>query len=192
MPYRFNFLVNNDSVFSCNLQSEQCEFIKDNGQRCRNKSSIGTGYCWCHLKFKYHLAIKKSGLSNAGKGLFAIDVKMGPYDIVFKKGDRIIEYKGEVISNQELNDRYFEYTAPYTVKINKNMYQDCACNRGVGSLANTFPKHNNATLYVYKKEAFIKATKNIKNKEEIFLSYGSSYKLDEKGIKHETEYIRKV
>jgi hypothetical protein len=192
MPYKFDFYVNNDSIFSCNLESEQCEFIKDNEQRCKNKRTIGSDVCWCHLKYKYHLTIKKSGLPNAGKGLFAIDMNKPFYSTVFKKGDKIIEYKGEQITNQEFDDRYLEHTAPYAVKINKNLYEDCACERGVGSLANTYPNHNNATLSVYKKKAFIKATKNIRNKEEIFLSYGRSYKLNEKGVKHDTKYVRKV
>jgi hypothetical protein len=191
MPYKFDFYVNNESVFSCNLESEQCSFIKENGQRCRNHRTIGSDVCWVHLKYKYHLTIMKSSLPNAGKGLFAIDTKKGPYDIIFKKGDKIIQYNGELISNQDLNDRYLEYTAPYAVKINKDLLCDGACNRGVGSLANTFPNHNNATLTVFRKKAFIKATKNIKNKQEIFLAYGRSYKLNERGVKHDTKYVRK-
>jgi cyclophilin family peptidyl-prolyl cis-trans isomerase len=190
MPYRFNFYVDKNIEFSCILKSDRCEFIKKDGERCKLKTIIGTPYCHIHLKYEYHLTIKKSNLQNAGKGLFAFNNKKGINDIVFKKGDKIIEYKGELISNEELTERYNNFTAPYALQINKNEYQDCSCNRGVGSIANTYPNHNNSTFTIFRNKAFIKATKNIRNNEEIYVSYGKSYHLDEENVKHETKYIR--
>jgi hypothetical protein len=91
---------------------------------------------------------------------------------------------------QDLNDRYLENTAPYTVQIKRDLNVDCGCKRGVGALANTKPNHNNATLSVFRNKAFIKATRNIKNNEEIYLACGRSYKVNEEGVRHETKYFR--
>jgi hypothetical protein len=191
MPYKFTFKVDEDNhEFSCIIHSEQCESVKPNGIRCKNKTIIGTPYCHVHLKYKLHLTIKQSLIPNAGKGLFAIDTKKAPNAIIFKKNEKIIEYCGQLITDEDKNDRYLENTAPYTVKIKRDLNVDCGCKRGVGALANTRPHFNNSTLSVFRNKAFIKATRNIKNNEEIYLAYGRSYKINEEGVRHETKYIR--
>eukprot|EP01041_Mallomonas_annulata_P006400 gene6400-12940_t len=116
----------------------------------------------------------------SGKGLFAIDTKKAPNEVIFKKNSKIIEYKGNLITDEDKNDRYLDNTAPYTVQIKRDLNVDCGCKRGVGALANTRPHFNNSTLSVFRNKAFIKATRNIKNNEEIYLAYGRSYKQRDK------------
>lgn len=68
-------------------------------------------------------------------------------------------------------------TAPYGVHMNASKVMDCGCIRSVGSLANNNPGKNNAKLSVNNQynTVKLKATKNIKNNEEIYLAYGNQY-----------------
>jgi hypothetical protein len=124
-----------------------------------------------------HLKIAKSTIPNAGKGLFAANKNVPNDAIIFRKGQTIIDYRGEKIDEDELNERYGSYTAPYAVKVADNEYTDAACQRGVASNANSNVNtghSNNATLSLDRRNRRInlKATKNIRNGMEIFASYG--------------------
>ena len=172
MGYKFQFKVNDNLLFEGDLICSQCIEIKKDGNRCKRKTCIGVPVCHQHLESKYKLKIKKSSIPNAGKGLFVFD-KFAENDIIFKKGDKIISYEGELINLQQLNKRYGDYTAPYALNIDKNNYRDASLKRGVGSLGNTNNKRNNVKLSANTKNktAFLKATKNIRNGSEIFISY---------------------
>ena len=186
MPYKFVFKINNQENFSCNLTCVQCTEHKANGQQCSKRSCIGTPYCWIHLLGKKKLRIKPSGVPNAGKGLFAMS--KNPNDnnaILFKTGDTIIEYDGEIITQQQLNNRYdsatHQYTAPYGLKV-QNRIEDAACRRGVGSIANHGDsRHSNARFSRSNTGQPVKlfATKNIRNGDEILVNYGRSYRFNE-------------
>ncbi len=192
MPSQFTFKIDNNIHFQCTIKTERCEVIKANGSRCKCKTLIGTPFCYTHLLHGKHLRVKNSTIPNAGKGLFAMLPNNNTNTIVFRKGDTIVEYKGEVINEDTLIQRYDDKTAPYAVQVGKDAYVDCGCKRGVGSIANTSKGHNNATFSVNprNKTAKLVATKNIKNNEEIFLSYGNSYQFDE-NVSHSTKPIRK-
>ena len=181
----FSFLVNDTEMFQCNLISERCLCINKNGLRCKNQTVIGLGCCRVHLSSQYHLKIKPSNIPNGGLGLFAF----GKGDaIIFKKDQNIIEYAGEKLTEAQVNERYGEqHTAPYCAKIKNDTYVDCACERRVGSLANSSVGHNNARLSANTRNSTlsVKATKNIKNGQEILLSYGTAYKMND-GSKHKT------
>jgi hypothetical protein len=90
--------------------------------------------------------------------------------VIFKKGDSIINYEGEEIDDEDLEERHGNHTAPYGLGTKEDSHVDCACERGVGSNANTKANHNNAGISINsrKNEAKLAATKNIKNGEEIF------------------------
>eukprot|EP01031_Cornospumella_fuschlensis_P031114 gene31114-37602_t len=110
-------------------------------------------------------AIRDSTLAGAGKGLFAFDRASGlDDDVVFRDGDRIAKYNGQLINAQQLQEREAI---------------DCACKRGVGALGNTRPAANNATLSVntHDKTAAVKASRTIRNGQEISISYGRAYRL---------------
>jgi hypothetical protein len=174
------------------VESIRCKDKLRNGFQCKHNTVMGSGYCYAHLLYRHHLRIKQSELEDAGLGLFAINPMTRDEDvIVFNKGQTIIEYMGEIVDRDELLERYDEHTAPYTVGISKDRYEDAAKVRGVGALANTYPKHNNAAQAIYRGKARLKATRNIYNGEEIYLSYGRQYKLHEDDVEHETRKVRK-
>ncbi len=189
MPKKFVYKIGNQHHFDCILNSSQCTAIsQSSGQRCKRKCIIGYEFCFSHLESLKHLKIKDSTIPNAGKGLFVVDKNKNENDIVFRKNDIICNYNGELINNQIRQQRYNGKNAPYAILMNQNDIMDCACKRGVGSLINTFPGHNNASFSVNNrnKTVAIKATKNIRNNTEIFLSYGNSYNFNDGSI-HQTK-----
>ncbi len=121
------------------------------------------------------LEVKTSKLPNSGKGLFT------KRDI--KKGERIVEYLGEVITEKELDKRaendiygYAFYIsskkcvdAYYTPKELARYANDAA---GIGRVKGI---RNNSIYEIWKNRGWIKATRNIKAGEEIFVSYGAGY-----------------
>lgn len=188
MPKKFRFFVNDTLQFSCNLASERCVGHNKNGAQCKRATLIGSNYCWTHLRSQFHLRIKDSTIPGAGKGLFADDPTQPAGAVVFRKDDTLIGYRGEVISKQELDERYGgDYTAPYALQVNRNTCIDAACVRGVASTADASPNNTNSRFSVHHNTASLKATKNIRNGEEIFVSYGRAYRLHEEGVRHETK-----
>lgn len=184
----FIFKINDEVHYRTKLMSIECEETTKKGKRCKRKCVIGSPYCYTHLAYKHHLTIKESTVANAGKGLFAVDpMSSDNNDIIYKKGETIVKYFGEIINLNELIERYADKTGPYVVQMSQNKYMDGAKKRGIGSLANTLPNHNNATLSVSHNSVSLKATKNIKNGDEILLSYGRGYKLNEDGVDFQTK-----
>lgn len=183
MVYYFTFKINDEVHYRTQLQSVQCADHAKSGARCKRKCVIGSPYCFTHLAYRHHLKIKPSNIPNSGKGLFACDpMNADPNEILFRKGDTICQYKGEIIDHDELVERYSNKTPPYVVGISVNAFEDGARIRGIGSLANTNPGNNNATLSIYRGRASLKATKNTRNGEEIYLSYGREYRLNQPNV----------
>ena len=121
------------------------------------------------------LVVKKSILPDAGKGLFT------KRDI--KKGERFIEYLGEVVTEAELDRRAEKDIFGYAFYISKKKCIDAFYTpnelaryandaRGLNKIKGV---KNNACYVVYKNSGWIKAEKNIKAGEEIFVSYGAEY-----------------
>jgi len=121
------------------------------------------------------LVVKKSSLPDAGKGLFT------KRDI--KKGERFIEYLGEVVTEAELDCRAEKDIFGYAFYISKKKCIDAFYTpnelaryandaRGLNKIKGV---KNNACYVVYKNSGWIKAEKNIKAGEEIFVSYGAEY-----------------
>ena len=190
MPYEFRFYIDHELHFQSRLESERCNGVKKNGETCKRTCCIGTPYCWTHLLYAKHIRIKDSILIRAGKGLFAIDPSTREPVRVFEKGDKIIEYDGELIPHAELERRYGGYTAPYGVEVNKtrDLYEDGAIHRGAGTLANhATGARVNARLSVSRNHVVLIATKTIKNGSEIYLNYGRAYRFNEP-----TEYTTKA
>jgi hypothetical protein len=113
----------------------------------------------------------------------------------FKKGDVICKYGGEFINAHTLNDRYGENTGPYAMELRANpgLYQDCACKRDIGGLANSAlrKRDNNAEFYISTaapiRQVKLRAIKNIKNNNEILIDYGNEYLMNEPGVHHTTK-----
>lgn len=123
------------------------------------------------------LSIRKSQLPSAGMGLWA--------ERNFKRGDIIVIYDGEKISWKECERRnqaqegYGSYylfiskriciDAQYTIWAKGRYANDAA---GLCRIAGL---RNNSNYEIIKGNVFIKASRNIKAGEEIFVSYGRSY-----------------
>ena len=185
MPYIFTYYnPDNTILFQHPLATERCIGVKLNHLQCRRFVTIGINQCFQHMN---NLKIKTSQINDAGKGLFAYSKYADNNATLFKPNEKIIDYLGEKINYNELNRRYGDNTAPYALKINNNLYIDSATYRGIGSLSNkSSPTHNNPSLIKpnakivvnnRNKSAFLKATRNIKNNQEILTSYGNNYRI---------------
>ena len=152
--------------------SKQCKAINKNGIRCKCKTKKSP-YCWIHLKYQKNLRIKPSNIQNAGFGLYA--------EKKIKKKEKIDQYKGKLYNRRK--------TGEYVLKLSNNKYIDakhpnsCAgryCNtcRRANKNANEC-RGNNAKFAIdnRRNKASIKATKNIKKGDEIFVPYGAGFKV---------------
>ncbi len=121
------------------------------------------------------LEVKRSKIPKAGKGLFT------KRDI--KKGERIVEYLGEIITDKECNKRAENDQYGYVFYINKqkciDAHHDTEALARYANDAKGLIKikgiNNNSSYEVWKNRGWITAEKNIKAGSEIFVSYGAEY-----------------
>lgn len=121
------------------------------------------------------LEVKKSTLPNAGKGLFT--------KREIKKGERFVEYLGEILNEKECDERAERDEYGYMFYISKNncidAYHTPEAYARYANDANGISKvkglKNNCSYDIYKRRGWIKADKNIKAGEEIFVNYGAEY-----------------
>lgn len=134
-------------VFTCAIECLQCRGKTAEGRRCSRTSCIGTPFCWTHaqkllgLKVadypglgKGIMAVKRSGRSRPGQG-------QGPREVIFKKGEFIMPYIGEMLTPEEYNRRYVDGNedslAEYVIEDGEGRHVDGACKRRLPALANT-------------------------------------------------------
>jgi hypothetical protein len=179
MPYVFEFFDGNVKQFACDLSCSRCEGLNRSGHRCSRRVCVGTDLCWQHVQTMYKVKVKDSPIQ--GRGLFA-HVPGAGNEIVFQIGEEIVPYKGELITAQQLQERYGELTGPYALANPGNSrFVDAACNRSLGSLANGSKGQvrANARYSMGLRGGLnywcIKATRNIRNNLEIIAAYGRGY-----------------
>lgn len=123
------------------------------------------------------LEIKKSRIPGAGKGLFATTL--------FKRGERVIEYTGEIITWAECKKRnetldgvgaYYFYVSSRKCVDAQNCLDSMAryANDAAG-IARIPGIRNNSRFEVIKGKPYIIASRNIKPGDEIFVGYGKEY-----------------
>ena len=120
-----------------------------------------------------NLVVKKSGLPDAGKGLFT--------RINIAKGTRIVEYKGRIQRWQDVKDQ--DGINGYLMYINRNVVINALpAIDTLGRYANDAHGlvrkeglRNNSEYVSEGKRCFIEATRNIKAGEEILVNYGREY-----------------
>lgn len=200
MPYQFGYIVNGTRRFSCTLKRGRCQHRTKRGRPCRRTQYMGFDACHQHIESKQAMRVAPSTIQGAGKGVFAVLVGDKRADeraddkrtIVFKKNQRIMEYKGERVNSKELDVRYGDSTAPYALLLNhkRGAVIDAACKRGIAAFVN-HRVNANARFYVHKGVGYAKAIKDIYNGDEIFMNYGRDYILVEQGVAHYTRYTRK-
>lgn len=118
-------------------------------------------------------------MPEAGKGLFVLDKKQPTGTVLIKKDQTVCPYGGDLIDKATLDERYGDKTAPYAVQLSKNRFRDGGCARGVGSLINHDSRRANVAFSLNQntKTVSIKATRNLKNGEELFVNYGREYQM---------------
>jgi uncharacterized protein len=120
-----------------------------------------------------YVFVKKSGLPNAGKGLFT--------KIAIKKGVRIVEYKGRLQSWKEVKAE--DGINGYLMYIHRNaVINALPAVKTLGRYANDAmglvrqkSLCNNAEYVSEGNRCYIEAIKNIKPGEEILVGYGREY-----------------
>ena len=121
------------------------------------------------------LVVKKSQLPNAGKGLYTTTP--------IKKGEQVIEYKGEIINWKEYEKRVAENKDGYLFFINNKRCIDAFptpqhkarfANDAAG-LSRVRGLSNNCDYEIVGDQCFIIARRNIKAGEEIFVNYTKEY-----------------
>lgn len=185
--------------FSCRMRSMPCCAKSNKGNPCRRKVVKGLFLCFQHTTSLLGLRVDQSKINPSMQGLFICSNNHDQGEIVFRKNDEICPYFGEIISKKTLDQRYHgKTTAPYALQITANKFIDSACLQSIGAKANTGRGtfKNNAKFRVQHSRPFarIVATKNIKNGEEVFVSYGGAYKLDgtqKSGVKPKQKVIKK-
>lgn len=121
------------------------------------------------------LIVKKSQLPNAGKGLYTTTP--------VSKGEKVIEYKGEIIDWKEYEKRVAEDKDGYLFFINKKNCIDAYSTpqhkaryaNDAHGLSRVKGLKNNCVYEIEDNKCFIVATRNIKAGEEIFVDYTKEY-----------------
>lgn len=189
MPYFFEFLIDRRTFFSCPLKCVQCTAKTKRGTRCQRRVCMGTPYCHNHMMSELKVRVLQSNIAGAGKGLFAMLPNTDDRVLVFAEGDTIVDYRGETVTEAELDRRYSaDRTAPYAI-CSPTRCKDAACDRGVAAFANHAPASRANAKFIPNESGnkiYLVATKNIYNKSEIKVDYGATYRLNEPGSGHDT------
>lgn len=186
MPYRFRFASHDgQQAFACPVQCQRCSGTTRAGNQCSRRTCIGTPKCWQHLLNEGKLRIKASTVPGAGKGLFAMDRRAAQQAVIFRPGDIVVDYGGAATTAAVLQARYGNYTAPYGLHVSGARFENAACKRGAGALANHGPPARANARYSYTaaggggRRGVLRATKVIKNNSEVLVNYGDDYLFNE-------------
>ena len=150
----------------------QCVANTKAGTRCKNRT-CKSQFCWIHLKRDKGLRIKPSA-TGFGQGLFASQP--------FKKGDKITEYSGENLTKAQVDARYGDdTTSEYTLCLGNGPNAKCRdarnTNSGAGRFANTARGTGYRNNAKFTHATFnMRAMKKIKTGQEVFVSYGPSFR----------------
>jgi hypothetical protein len=180
MPKKFRSTQPDGTKFECQLECATCSQPTKSGGRCRLRACHGMPMCWMHARKAFKIRAATSLIPNAGRGLFAHDTTAKPNDVVFKKGQYMFPYVGEIMGPEGIDARYgdgSDSTAVYGICDRKQCI-DAACVRGWASYINHQPLKRANANYSYRpslNEFWIKATKNIRNGAEIYCFYGRTY-----------------
>lgn len=162
--------------------------MKCSHNKCRRKTNI-VPYCWQHAEMVLHVKIKEcQWLPKGNKGLFAIDRKRVDAP-VFRKGQKILQYTGEFLTEDEMSERYDYYDedgelvegrAEYALEYEDGKYVDAEIIKGYGAFINDpngYTRHpeNLDPNSKFGKGLWIVAIKDIYDGDEILIDYGDNY-----------------
>lgn len=150
---------------------------------CGRPVTIGAPVCPFHLDDIYGVAIKPEPRLGPGQlGLFATRRH--------EAGDLILPYGGELLTNEELEERYGTHTAPYALELSRNYVQDAALVRSAGAHANHYEglrARPNARFSREKRVMWLKAVEPIARGEAILVDYGPDYIIGERDSRYVTK-----
>lgn len=166
-------------IFYSRLYSGRCRANNKNGNRCNKRCVIGIEFCHTHMPSLLNVQIRDAG--PLGLGLFAYNPNIGENDIVFRKNQKIVNYEGEVLTNDQINDRYDWNNAPYAMQVGnahnaRNI--DGAIHRGIGTMINHGTHMQSNVIFQHDRarhRVLLKAKKNIRNNQQLFANYGDAY-----------------
>ena len=146
---------------------------KAKGQ-CRLMTRHGA-HCWVHLAQKFGARIKPSTLQGAGKGLFAARD--------FRKGDKVARYTGDLIpvaKEAKHGENHSHYQLLLSEQGQGAIIDAARTNAAEGRMVNDARgsgQRNNCRFSCdqTRKTAVLRATRNIKKGEELFVNYGRDY-----------------
>lgn len=149
---------------------------------CGRPVTIGAPVCAFHLDEVYGVAIQpEPRLGQGQKGLFATRR--------FEAGEVIIPYGGELLTSEELEERYGNHTAPYALELSRNYIQDAALVRSAGAHANHYTGlrvRPNARFWKDQRVMWLKAIEPIARGEAILVDYGPDYIIGERTSRYFT------
>jgi hypothetical protein len=192
-PRRQRFYTTNNGEaprFECELKRVRCCAKTKSGRPCARTTLHTAPLCAQHTRKIFRVRQDRSTIVLEGnkrmRGLFACDDSQPRGAIVFRKGDEVCPYFGEVIGDPELDRRYGDSTAPYALLIHPGVIVDPACLQSIGGKVNSPPPGGrpNTRFSVASSSDFasIKAIRNIRNGQELFVSYGPVYQPTDSGF----------
>lgn len=158
------------------MPCRRCSAIKPDGTQCRLTTCVRFPYCWIHLKSINGLVVKTSTVPGAGKGLFTT--------VARQRGDVILRYTGERLTQAQLDSRYGDRLALYAVIVD---HTDRGSQRRY--IDATDPQHSSVARYINDckrrrcntdfhtdgENVDVVANRRIAAGDEVFVSYGSEY-----------------
>jgi uncharacterized protein len=153
----------------------RCKSRTAAGTQCTRSTCIYSNHCWQHTKKAFHLQIKQSRIRGAGKGLVTTKAR--------KKNEKIADYTGTIRTQAE----YDSYDSGYGLAIPGGLVLDADSTQdALGRYANSCRKANkdrgecrgNNARLAYdnrSRKASVKAQRNLRAGEEVFVSYGRGY-----------------
>ena len=156
--------------------------------KCKRKTRV-VPYCWQHAELLLKVKIRKcSWLPDGNKSLFAFSKAKLTTGPLFRKGQKVLRYEGELLTEDEISERYDYYVngeliegpAEYTLEYADGKFVDAIIIRGYSAFINDpkgYIKHPDGLSpnVVFRKNRWIFALRDIYNGEEILIDYGENY-----------------
>jgi len=157
---------------------EQCiGFIPGIGQ-CGRKIARLQPFCnECYPNY-YYVQVRKSTIPGAGFGLFCNEAGVKEGDVVFKEGNFIAPYFGEILTKKQFDKRYEGSVSCVYTMMEDEVYYDSCLYRGATAYSNDSSISGiepNAYFDKFEDIIGIVASRDIVQGEELFTTYGDDY-----------------
>jgi uncharacterized protein len=165
----------------------KCAFVNSKGKRCSKSTVVTHPYCAEHTLSELGFWVDRSKVPNAGLGLFT--------NRKYKKGEVVVEYAGEVISQKVYNERYDkEGYGEYGMTLGKNKVIDARkTSSGLGRyICDSYGSElkKNVQYEEHGNKIEVVAIRKIRPGDELLVSYGKEIRVS-MGIQQEKEKKKK-